>query len=103
MDERPLSAGADSSRRSVRKRSPLWADVDSAVPHEETLSRAVVGMDADTGRVACKWALLTSRERSERPRLFIEGFAKPGAVHGVRTGPIGVEDGREIEPSPRYE
>ncbi len=83
----------------------LWAGVESAVPHEETLlvSRAVGGTEADTGRRACEFMLPTSREGSERPRLFDEEFVRPGAVHDIRTEPIGVEDGREIELSPRCE
>ncbi len=80
--------------------SPRLED-ESAVPHEVTLpvSRAVSGMDTDIGRAACEVVLPTARAGSERPRLFNEEFARPGAAHDVRTGPIGVEDGREIEPS----
>lgn len=95
LDGRPLSAGADASGRNVENRSP-WVGAESVVPHEETLSRVVSGMDADAARTVCGIAPLVSCVGAERPRLFREGLVSSGAFHDESTGPIGVEDGRDI-------
>jgi len=74
----------------------FWPGAESAVPHEETLLRVVNGIDADDARAACKLKPPTSCAGADRPRLFNEGFARSGATHEESTGPIGVEDGRDM-------